>query len=172
MDLWLIQTLSYVAGAVIVVWVATRKVISEAIYHEYIQPEEPEAYPGLKKLRLAKSRPVGIRRGGLRVGVLESGLIYSALVYGDSGGTAVAGYLAFKGLTKWAAWQHIVRMPEALEPNASGDTQVELLRWRVEYASERLHRFLLGTLVSLACSGLGIGVWLLTSAILTRFVGK
>jgi len=50
--------------------------------------------------------------GGPYIGSLE--LLLSVLAFSFGAETLVAGWLAFKLASKWAAWQHVVQVPERL----------------------------------------------------------
>ena len=65
----------------------------------------------------------------------------------------VAGWLAFKVASKWANWQHIVRVPDKLE----GVDPLEFFGATLRYASHILQRFLIGTLGNVLAALIGVG---------------
>ncbi len=88
--------------------------------------------------------------GGKQLGTLERLLFY--LSFGFDAHTIAAGWLAFKVAAKWAAWQHLVKLP---------DNNIEL-RERSTLSSYVLGRFLNGTLYNGLCAFIGLAVAQLT----------
>ena len=63
----------------------------------------------------------------------------------------ITGWLAFKVASKWAAWQHIVRVPESME----GFPQRDWLRARWAWGSYQFTRFIVGTAANIVAGFLG-----------------
>jgi hypothetical protein len=80
--------------------------------------------------------------GGKQLGVLERLLFFASFWLSDY--TLAGGWLAFKVAGKWAAWQHVIKIPES-----------EPLRERTLLSSRLLGRFLNGTLYNGLCAAVG-----------------
>jgi hypothetical protein len=95
--------------------------------------------------------------GGSDLGLLERLLFFAAL-WQDAHVIAGA-WLAFKVAAKWAAWQHIAKIPETFQ----GEDDKKYLQARFLLSSNLLGRFLNGTLYNIFCAGVG---WLCGMGIL------
>jgi hypothetical protein len=84
--------------------------------------------------------------GGKQLGVLER-LLFFASLWRDQYLVIGGAWLVFKAAGKWAAWQHIARLP---------DTQ-DMMEDRIIASSRLLGRFFNGTLYNALCASLGIG---------------
>jgi hypothetical protein len=102
----------------------------------------------LKKSVIAKSRIAGHDPGGggQQLGVLERLLFFASFLLGEY--TIAGGWLVFKAAAKWAAWQHIARLPD------SGDSLA--VQDRISTSSRLLGRFLNGTLYNALCACMGV----------------
>ena len=60
-------------------------------------------------------------------------------------------WLAFKVAAKWAAWQHIAKLPDTFE----NEDAKKYLNARFQLSSNLLGRFLNGTLYNVFCAGVG-----------------
>jgi hypothetical protein len=95
--------------------------------------------------------------GGPHRGVLER-LLFFAAVWRDA--YVIAGaWLAFKVAAKWAAWQHIAKLPATLKD----EDERKYMQARYRLSSSLLGRFLNGTLYNIFCAGVG---WLCAKSIL------
>jgi hypothetical protein len=95
--------------------------------------------------------------GGADLGLLER-LLFFAAFWMDAHVVAGA-WLAFKVAAKWAAWQHIAKLPDTLKDE--DDRQYMAARFWL--SSNLLGRFLNGTLYNIFCAGSG---WLLGKTLL------
>ena len=95
--------------------------------------------------------------GGGDLGVLER-LLFFAAVWQDAHVIAGA-WLAFKVAAKWAAWQHIAKIPEAF----NDEDDRKYLNARFQLSSNLLGRFLNGTLYNIFCAGVG---WICAKGVL------
>lgn len=101
----------------------------------------PVTYPpGLERLGNRGDTP-----GPLMIGVLEAVLMYFVVV--SQAWTLAAGYLVFKGTSKWASWQHIMKFPEKME-NAGSVSETDYILFRWAWSSRLLMAFLFGTLAN------------------------
>ena len=74
--------------------------------------------------------------------------------------TIIGGWFAFKVASKWAAWQHLVKVPEKF--NDQNEIHIlEFIRMKNVWATRVTTRFLIGTLLNVGCSILGLIVALL-----------
>jgi hypothetical protein len=87
--------------------------------------------------------------GGSDLGLLER-LLFFAAVWQDSHVIAGA-WLAFKVAAKWAAWQHIAKLPVTFKD----EDDRKYLNARFQLSSNLLGRFLNGTLYNIFCAGVG-----------------
>jgi hypothetical protein len=123
----------------------------EIVKQVKLEPRAPEGIDD-KKLRAAfllgdeDDHSAGI------LGLLEA-VIFFAAFYVEGAGIVGAGWLAFKVAAKWAAWQHVIKIPEAGFPTP--DDEIENLRVKNEWGSRLLARFLLGTLYNVFCGLVG-----------------
>jgi hypothetical protein len=85
--------------------------------------------------------------GGLQLGVIER-LLFFAAFWSPPQYILAVGWFASKVAAKWAAWQHIVRIPDNAAENA--------LRQRTMLSSYLLGRFLNGTLFNGLCAAMGV----------------
>ena len=93
--------------------------------------------------------------GGKWIGRMERILIFTVLFWGgEKGYITIGGYLGFKVASKWAAWQHIVRVPESLP----GVSLLSYLQARKAWGTLMLTRFLVGTLANILVGFLGFVV--------------
>jgi hypothetical protein len=93
--------------------------------------------------------PVQTAGGGPDLGVLER-LLFFAAAWLDA--YVIAGaWLAFKVAAKWAAWQHIAKLPPALKD----EDDRKYMHARFQLSSNLLGRFLNGTLYNIFCAGMG-----------------
>jgi hypothetical protein len=83
--------------------------------------------------------------GGPTLGLLERTLFFAAFSLQQY--ILVGGWLAFKVAAKWAAWQHIVRLPEPKD--------IALLNDHFKFSSRLLGRFLNGTIFNVFCATVG-----------------
>jgi hypothetical protein len=84
--------------------------------------------------------------GGKQLGVFERLMFFASFLFREY--TIAAAWLAFKVATKWAAWQHVNKLPE----------DKELLVDRARLSSHLYGRFTVGTLYNGFCAGIG-AVW-------------
>src|SRR5262249_32475194 len=89
------------------------------------------------------------RGGGPQTGFLERVLFFAAFWAKEP--LLIAAWLAFKVASKWAAWQHIVKIPEAVKYA----TEQDYLRHKSILSSHLLSRFLNGTLYNVICAMIG-----------------
>jgi hypothetical protein len=88
--------------------------------------------------------------GGTQLGTLERVMFFASFSF--EGYALVAGWLAFKAAAKWAAWQHIVKIPDkATDAN-------EVLSLKIKLSSRLLGRFLNGTLYNVFCGAVGLTI--------------
>lgn len=93
------------------------------------------------------------RPGPLMIGVFEALVFYAAFV---SAAWAVAGgWLVFKGASKWAAWQHIMKVPDRW---AGACSESHYFIFRRDWSSMLLTSFLFGTLANVAVAFVGATV--------------
>ncbi len=104
---------------------------------------------------------------GRLFGVYEQIFFFGTLAVGQPGGIAV--WLAFKVAAKWASWQHIMRLPEALGEKSLGLSHA--IRSRNVWGSVILTRFLIGTLYNLLAAGVGFSVFALCKRSLRDLCG-
>ena len=98
---------------------------------------------------------IGGDSGGKWIGFMERALIFTVLFWGEEKGyMIITGWLAFKVASKWAAWQHIVRVPESME----GFPQRDWLRARWAWGSYQFTRFIVGTAANIVAGFFGAGV--------------
>ena len=103
--------------------------------------------------------------GGKWVGIMERALILTVLFWGEEKSyIIIAGWLAFKVASKWATWQHIVRVPESME----GFSPEEWLQVRWAWGSHQLTRFLVGTGANILMGFFGVGVGKIIVEVLTK----
>ena len=88
--------------------------------------------------------------GGKIVGKLERIFFFSSLWL--EAYVAIGGFLTLKAASKWAAWQHIVKVPDSFQ---DGDPK-KSLESRNAAGSYLYSRFLLGTLYNWLCGVLGV----------------
>jgi hypothetical protein len=89
--------------------------------------------------------------GGAQLGTLERLVFFASLWLPDAyvfGG----GWLVFKLGAKWAAWQHIAKIPERLQRRNDFDYALE----RFQLSCRLLGRFLNGTLYNMFCAAVGV----------------
>lgn len=98
--------------------------------------------------------------GGAQLGTLERVLFFALFSLGQS--VFVAGWLAFKVAAKWAAWQHIVKIPEV-------DSDQNYLSQKRILSSILLGRFLNGTLYNVFCAVVGCAAGLFVLRIASYF---
>ena len=97
---------------------------------------------------------LGVRSGAI-VGLLERVLFFAVFFHSEAAVVAI-GWLGFKAASKWAAWQHLVKVPEVFDRD--GDPgNLQWFQVRNALGSRMLTSFLVGTLANLLC-GL-FGVW-------------
>jgi len=105
----------------------------------------------LQKSVIAKARYIDVQStqtggGGRQLGVLERLLFFASLWLGEY--TIAGSWLVFKAAGKWAAWQHIARLPDEGGRQAAED--------RIIASSQLLGRFNNGTLYNGFCAGIGV----------------
>jgi hypothetical protein len=89
------------------------------------------------------------RGGGAQLGAIERLLFFAAFWLDQH--LITGGWLAFKVAGKWAAWQHIAKIP------AGGNSEnASALERRSRLSSYLLGRFLNGTLYNGLCAGVGM----------------
>ncbi len=93
--------------------------------------------------------------GPLMIGVLEAAVLYVA--FWHAAWSVAAGWLVFKAASKWASWQHVMRLPENVE-SKSDEWNTDYLRFRWAWSSEQLISFLFGTLANVAAALVGLMV--------------
>jgi len=91
------------------------------------------------------------RPGPLVLGVLEAVVYYAAFI--SMAWAVVAGWLLFKAASKWAAWQHIMKVPEKY-----GADEAAYIRFRWAWSSRLLMSFLFGALANVAAALAGSAV--------------
>jgi hypothetical protein len=89
--------------------------------------------------------------GGYIIGILE-GLFFFCALWQEAY-SVIAGFLALKVASKWAAWQHIVKVPDP-----SSNDPVENLEGRNAAGTYLYSRFLVGTLYNFLCGVGGVAV--------------
>jgi hypothetical protein len=89
------------------------------------------------------------RTGGKWLGLLECLLFFASFWLREY--LIAGGWLTFKLGAKWAAWQHVIKMPETM----SQDDSKKDLRVRNAIGSIQLARFLNGTLFNAFCGMVG-----------------
>jgi hypothetical protein len=105
--------------------------------------------------------------GPLLTGVFETVLFYASFV--NDAWALVAGWLVFKSASKWAAWQHISKLPDSLPDKktqatdraASSSTEQSYIVVRWYLASRLFTSFVFNTLANLLVAIGGIVVPLL-----------
>ncbi len=112
-------------------------------------PVPPE---GLEGLMGGYDRP-----GSHMIGVFEAVVFYAAFV--SAAWAVVGGWLVFKAASKWAAWQHIMKVPD----NWGDADKGEYFVFRRDWSSSLLTSFLFGTLanVTVAFAGTALANMLL-----------
>ena len=95
------------------------------------------------------SKPTDIP-GPFIIGILEVSIFYASLLLGVW--EIIGVWLAFKAASKWAAWQHIMRLPESLEELEN----ISYLQYRYARSSSLLSSFLIGTLSGVGAAFIGI----------------
>ena len=88
------------------------------------------------------------------LGRLECIFFFSALWLGQ-GAPAIGGWLAFKVATKWAAWQHVIRLDRLSEIIKD---PVDELRFTNEFGTRLNSKLLIGTLYNILCAVAGYSV--------------
>jgi hypothetical protein len=101
-------------------------------------PVKQELIPDLQKIQADG--------GGEQLGAIECLLFFASFSLGQY--AMAGGWLGFKVTAKWAAWQHIVKIPAE---TGSGES----LKQRNLLSSYLLGRFLNGTLYNALCAGVG-----------------
>src|SRR5258706_8766840 len=81
--------------------------------------------------------------GGKQLGIFERLMFLASFLFGEY--TVAAGWLAFKVATKWAAWQHVTKLPD----------NAEQLSDRAQLSSQLYGRFTVGTLYNGFSAGIG-----------------
>jgi hypothetical protein len=82
-------------------------------------------------------------------------VLYFAALWGHFE-TLIAAWLAFKLASQWAAWQHIVKLPQG-DGTPISKTWLDI-QSRLAWSSESLSRFLIGSLYSLVSAIVGFGI--------------
>ena len=95
--------------------------------------------------------------GGPDLGILERLLFFAA--FWMNAHVVAGGWLAFKVAAKWAAWQHIVKLPETLKD----EDDRRFMHARLQLSSNLLGRFLNGTLYNIFCASVG---WVVAKGLL------
>ena len=90
--------------------------------------------------------------GPMVLGLLEAAFFYGALT--ASAPAAIAGWLVLKGASKWASWQHVMKLPDHI----SGIKDVDYIRYRHGMSSVLLTSFLVGTLANLVAAFAGLSL--------------
>lgn len=106
----------------------------------------PNAPAGLEDLTSGHDSP-----GALMIGVLEAVVFYAAFL--SAAWVLAGGWLVFKSASKWAAWQHIMKVPDTLTKN--DDFNKEFLCFRRHWSSTLLTSFLFGTLCNIVVALVG-----------------
>jgi hypothetical protein len=91
--------------------------------------------------------------GPLMIGTLEASLSFVAIWM--NGWPFLAGWLVFKSASKWASWQHVMKLPERLDELGRED-QLKYVRFRWAWSSQQLSAFLFGTLASIGAGITGV----------------
>lgn len=112
-------------------------------------PLEPPPH-GLEFMREGFGRP-----GPLMIGVLEAATLFVA--FSQEAWALAGGWLVFKAASKWASWQHVMKIPESLQPPGE-PLDVEYLRFRWAWSSDQLVAFLFGTRANIAVAIAGFVV--------------
>lgn len=105
-----------------------------------------QAPEGLESIKGGHDRP-----GPLMLGVLEAIVFFLAFV--SEAWVVAGGWLVFKAASKWASWQHIMKVPEAF-----GENEAEYIQFRWAWSSRLLTSFLFGTLANIAAAFAGATV--------------
>ena len=90
--------------------------------------------------------------GPLLLGLVEVCVLYASFLVGAW--AVVGGWFVFKAASKWAAWQHIMRIPDQF---AELDN-IDYLRYRHAKSSSLLYSFLVGTLSNVGTAYVGLAV--------------
>lgn len=98
---------------------------------------------GLEAIQQGHDRP-----GPLILGVLEAVVFYAAFV--SMAWAVVGGWMVFKAASKWAAWQHIMKVPDKY-----GGDEAVYIQFRWAWSSRLLMSFLFGTLANVAAAFAG-----------------
>ena len=93
--------------------------------------------------------------GPLMLGVLEAAVLYGACWQGAW--ALAGGWLLFKAASKWASWQHVMKLPEKVEVQSDA-WNADYLRFRWAWSSQQLVAFLFGTLANVAAALVGVMV--------------
>jgi len=97
------------------------------------------------------SKPKGAP-GPLILGLIEVSVFYVSFLV--EAWIVVGGWLAFKAASKWAAWQHIMRIPEHLDELEN----ISYLQYRHAQSSSLCYSFLVGTLSNVGAAFIGLAV--------------
>ena len=100
----------------------------------------------------------GDRRGTSLLGLAEATLFYFS--FAASAFELAAAWLVFKTATKWAAWQHIMRLPSEVE----GIDTLDYLRYRHNLSSSLATGFMLGTIANILVGAAGLVAMLLVAS--------
>jgi len=90
-------------------------------------------------------------KAGKWLGALERILFFFAIWFG--GAAVIAGWLAFKAVSKWDAWSNITKVPTHIKHGDLSD--LEFLEWKRRWASWTYMRSAVGTIGNLFAAGLG-----------------
>lgn len=84
------------------------------------------------------------------LGALEVILFYVSFLF--CAWEVIGGWLVFKAASKWASWQHVMKMPEKIK----GINEIKYIEFRFKWSSMQLSSFLVGTLCNVVASVIGI----------------
>ena len=87
--------------------------------------------------------------GPFILGLLEVSVFYASLC--SEAWAIIGGWFVFKAASKWAAWQHIMRVPESLKELDS----ISYLSYRYKRSSMLLSAFLIGSIANVGSSFVG-----------------
>ena len=88
------------------------------------------------------------------LGYLEA--VFFFVAFWLSAYALAAGWLVFKLGSKWAVWQHIIKVPESLR--REGEDVLDYLGARNQWGSWLLQALLVGTLGNILAGAVGVGV--------------
>jgi hypothetical protein len=123
----------------------TSKILDKTVSAKVVDPSWPNAKELCEATLLSRSGDSPAEFGARYVGYLECVLFYSAFWLGQ-GGLVIGGWLAFKAATKWAAWQHVIRL-DAIP--GIFHNPIHELQYRNRFGTRLASKLLIGTLYNI-----------------------